>query len=96
MLLKVAMKKYYLDQINKIGNNTYKNWKVIKEFLNQSHHIPDIKEVRDGTNVFSNPTEIANVLMTISEITVLAQHQILHLAFAVPIHSTCSPHHPRK
>lgn len=59
-LLKEAKQSYYQNQILKNGKNNYKNWKLIKEFLNLANPEPSINEVTDGTRGFTTPTDIAD------------------------------------
>lgn len=60
VLLKKAKRTYYQNKVLENGNDSRKNWKVIKEFLHLDQ--PDALETEfsDGTSVLTCPVTIAN------------------------------------
>lgn len=59
MLLKRAKREYYEKQIDKNGNDTRKNWQLIKKFLNSSETTCLSKITVDGRSL-TEPLDIAN------------------------------------
>lgn len=59
-LIRPAKIDYYQNLIVKNGNDTRSNWQVIKQFLNGDDHPTCIPKIRRNSEVFSDPTSIAN------------------------------------
>ena len=59
-LVRHAKRDYYQNLILKNGNDTRRNWQVIKQFLNSGDHQTCLTKIKRNSEVFCDPTSIAN------------------------------------